>query len=65
VADARRAIVAAPESAWTSRRLRRKRRQQDGNLVTENAMLDVLMVVLTIVFFGVAVAYVVACERLQ
>jgi hypothetical protein len=33
--------------------------------VTENAMLDVLMVVLTIVFFGVAVAYVVACERLQ
>jgi hypothetical protein len=33
--------------------------------VTEGAMLDVLMVVLTIVFFGVAVAYVVACERLQ
>jgi hypothetical protein len=33
--------------------------------VTEGAMLDVLMVVLTIVFFGLAVAYVVACERLQ
>jgi hypothetical protein len=33
--------------------------------MTEGAMLDVLMVVLTIVFFGVAVAYVVACERLQ
>jgi hypothetical protein len=39
--------------------------QQDRNLVTEGAMLDVLMVVLTIVFFGLAVAYVVACERLQ
>jgi len=39
--------------------------QQDRNLVTEGAMLDVLMVVLTIVFFGVAVAYVVACERLR
>jgi hypothetical protein len=39
--------------------------QQDRTLVTEGAMLDVLMVVLTIVFFGLAVAYVVACERLQ
>jgi hypothetical protein len=39
--------------------------QQDRNLVAEVAMLDLLMVVLTFVFFGLAVAYVVACDRLQ
>jgi preprotein translocase subunit SecG len=33
--------------------------------VTEAGMLDALMVVLTIVFFVIAVAYVVACERLH
>ena len=39
--------------------------QQDGNLVTEAAMLDVLFVVLTIVFFALGAAYIVACDRLQ
>jgi hypothetical protein len=33
--------------------------------VTEAAMLDVLMVALTIMFFAIALAYVVACERLE
>jgi len=28
-------------------------------------MLDLLMLALTILFFGVAVAYVVGCERLE
>ena len=39
--------------------------QQDRNLVTEAAMLDVLFVVLTIVFFALGAAYVVACDRLR
>jgi hypothetical protein len=33
--------------------------------VREARMLDVLMLALTILFFGVAVAYVVGCERLE
>jgi hypothetical protein len=33
--------------------------------VTEARMLDLVMVALTILFFGVAVAYVVGCERLE
>jgi hypothetical protein len=39
--------------------------KQARSLVTEAGMLDLLMLVLTILFFGVAVAYVVACERLE
>jgi hypothetical protein len=38
--------------------------QEDGK-VTETAMLDVLFTVLTIVFFALGAAYVVACDRLQ
>jgi len=33
--------------------------------VTETRMLDLVMLALTILFFGVALAYVVACERLE
>jgi hypothetical protein len=33
--------------------------------VTEARMLDLLMLALTIFFFGLAVAYVAACERLE
>jgi hypothetical protein len=33
--------------------------------VREARMLDVLMLALTILFFGIAVAYVVGCERLE
>ena len=39
--------------------------KQAGSLVTEARMLDLLMLALTILFFAVAVAYVVACERLE
>jgi hypothetical protein len=39
---------------------------QVGRLVdTETPMLDLLYVVITIVFFLLAVAYVAACERLE
>jgi hypothetical protein len=34
-------------------------------VVTEAAMLDLLMVALTMLFFAIAVAYVAACERLE
>jgi hypothetical protein len=33
--------------------------------VTEARMLDLLMLALSILFFGVAVAFVVGCERLE
>jgi hypothetical protein len=39
--------------------------KQARSLVTEARMLDLLMLALTILFFAVAVAYVVACERLE
>jgi hypothetical protein len=47
--------------------------QQDGQLVIaarerwnrNDAMLDGLFVLITVVFFAVATAYVVACERLR
>jgi len=35
------------------------------DLVTEATMLDALMVLLTLVFFGIALAYIVGCERLE
>jgi hypothetical protein len=39
--------------------------KQARNLVTETVMLDLLMLALTMLFFGLAVAYVVGCERLE
>ncbi len=39
--------------------------KQARSLVTEARMLDLLMLALTILFFGVAVAYIVGCERLE